>query len=114
MRGALSSRDSSLAGWAEHDTPGTTTVQAGASLTAAFVRQDTLNVDGTVTVASSNPLASSDPLTPLVWYASTVTDPSIAPTIRADGTLAYLNIDTTGATPGHSYALRVQAVADKV
>jgi hypothetical protein len=98
----------------EHDTPGTTTVQAGASLTAAFIRQDTLNVDGTVTVASSNLLASSDPLTALVWYASTVTDTNVAPTIRADGTLAYLDIDTTGATPGHSYTLRVQAVADKV
>ena len=92
-----------------YDTPGMTTVQAGASLKAAAIEQDTLTIGagGTVTIAPS------DPLSPLVWYASTLTDPDIAATIRANGTLAYLDIDTTGATPGQ-YALRVQAVADKV
>jgi len=91
----------------EHDTPGTTTVQGGASLTAGFIQQGTLSIGtgGTVTIAAS------DPLTPLVWYASIITETG---TVRANGTLAYLDIDTTGATPGHSYALRVQAVADKV
>jgi len=94
----------------EHDTPGTTTVQASASLTAGSIQQDTLTIGngGTVTIASSEPLTS------LVWYASTITDTSVAPTVRADGTLAYLDIDTTGATPGHSYTLRLQAVTDKV
>jgi hypothetical protein len=89
----------------ENDTPGTTTVQAGASLTAPFIRQDTLNINGTATIAAN------DPRTPLVWYASIITETG---TLRADGTLAYLDIDTTGATPGNSYALRVQAVADKM
>jgi hypothetical protein len=47
----------------------------------------------------------------LLWAASTTTDPGQGEYLDAAGVLAYVTIDTAGAAPGQSYALRLSGVA---
>jgi hypothetical protein len=70
-----------------------------------------LDVVGPGTVFFGSHLGSSPAANgSLMWLDSITTDPAIAPTVAAGGTLAFLTIDTTNAVPGRIYPLRLQGV----
>ena len=50
----------------------------------------------------------------MIWTDSTLIDPVYGPSLAAQGTVAYLTIDTTGLSAGSSYPLRLQDVAAKI